>query len=84
MIRPLAAALLSSLTLFGPAAQASGTATATHRDGRTVVDAPTTRVVSTPERTRVRVDAGGARVRVDTATRQVRIRVPGFSGDFSW
>ena len=56
------------------------------QNGKTTVDAPTTRVAvdEASGATRVKVHAPGTRVAVDTERGQVRIRVPGFSGDISW
>lgn len=58
----------------------------TRKDGKTVVEAPTTRVAveeSTGD-TRVRVRAPFTKVDVDTERGQVRIRVPYYSGDIRW
>ncbi len=58
----------------------------TRTGGKTIVDAPTTRV-TTVERTgetRVKVRAPYANVDVDTSRQQVRIRVPYYSGDIRW
>lgn len=58
----------------------------TRTDGRTHVDAPTTRVLVNERTgdTRVRVRAPHTRVDVDTQRREVRIRVPYYSGDIRW
>ena len=76
----LATGALSAATT----AEASRTATVTHRNGRTVVIAPMTHVVTTPSATKVRVDAPYTTVRVDTGAGHVHIRVPGYNGDISW
>ena len=56
-----------------------------HRDGETIVDAPTTRVVTRGDKnTRVRVRAPYTKVDVDTRRRRVRIRVPYYNGDIRW
>jgi hypothetical protein len=58
----------------------------TRKDGKTVVEAPTTRVAvdeSTGD-TRVRVRAPASKVDVDTERGHVRIRVPYFDGDIRW
>lgn len=56
------------------------------QDGRTIVDAPTTRVKvdEATGDTRVRVRAPYSKVDVDTERGQVRVRVPYFSGDIRW
>lgn len=56
------------------------------KDGKTVVEAPTTRVTVEENSgdTRVRVRAPYAKVDVDTERGLVRIRVPYYSGDIRW
>ncbi len=66
------------------AAHAAKTTVDTHRDGRTFVAAPGTRVAVQPKRTKVHVEAPYSSVRVNTATNHVRIRVPYYSGDIRW
>lgn len=58
----------------------------TRTDGKTAVDAPTTRVTVDEQTgdTRVRVRAADAKVDVDTERGRVRIRVPYFNGDIRW
>ncbi len=56
-----------------------------HRNGETIVDAPTTRVETGGDNeTRVRVRAPYTKVDVDTKRRRVRIRVPYYNGDIRW
>ena len=56
-----------------------------HRNGKTVVDVPTTRVeTSGHQKTRVKVRAPHTKVDVDTKRRHVRIRVPYYNGDIRW
>ena len=55
-----------------------------HRNGETIVDAPTTRVETGNRRTRVKVQAPYTKVDVDTKRRHVRIRVPYYNGDIRW
>ncbi len=66
------------------AAHASKTTGDTHRDGRTFVSAPGTKVAVVPNRTKVHVEAPYSSVRVNTAANHVRIRVPYFNGDIRW
>lgn len=58
----------------------------TRKAGKTVVEAPTTRVAVDENSgdTRVRVRAPFTKVDVDTERGQVRIRVPYYSGDIRW
>ncbi len=68
-----------------PAAVADAGDYVEHRDGETIVDAPTTRVVTRGDKnTRVRVRAPYTKVDVDTRRRRVRIRVPYYNGDIRW
>ena len=53
-------------------------------NGRTVVEAPTTRLEKDKRRTTVEVRGPGADVDVDTERRRVRIRVPFFNGTVRW
>ncbi len=66
------------------AASAADPTSVKSENGRTAVKAPYTRVDTTPDRTKVRVNAPNADVRVDTEAGQVRIRVPYFSGNIRW
>ncbi|MEQ1731935.1 MAG: hypothetical protein ABL982_26475 [Vicinamibacterales bacterium] len=54
-------------------------------DGRTHVEAPTTRVDAGGDRgTQVKVRATDTKIDVDTDRGHVRIRVPYFNGDIRW
>jgi len=56
-----------------------------HRNGETIVDAPTTHVTTSGHRrTRVKVRAPYTKVDVDTSRRHVRIRVPYYNDDIRW
>jgi len=56
-----------------------------HRNGKTIVDVPTTRVeTGGDQKTRVKVRAPYTKVDVDTKRRHVRIRVPYYNGDIRW
>jgi hypothetical protein len=83
-IRFAGLAVAATALVAATTAEASRTAAVTHHNGRTVVSAPMTHVVTTPAATKVRVDAPYTTVRVDTGAGHVRIRVPGFNGDISW
>ncbi len=79
-------AVATVLILAPLAVPASARDVVTREDGKTIVDAPTTKVV-TRERdgaTRVKVRAPATKVDVDTERGHVRIRVPGYSGDIRW
>jgi len=55
------------------------------RNGKTIVDVPTTRVeTGGDKKTRVKVRAPYTKVDVDTKRRHVRIRVPYYNGDIRW
>ncbi len=83
------AALVATASTFVAVAALPAHATdtsVTRVDGKTYVEAPTTRV-AVDERTgasRVKVRAPATRVDVDTDRGQVRIRVPYFNGDIRW
>lgn len=56
-----------------------------HRNDKTIVDVPTTKVETDGDRrTRVKVRAPYTKVDVDTKRRHVRIRVPYYNGDIRW
>ena len=80
-VSKVAAIVLLSLV---PPAVADAHETARDENGRTVVEAPTTRVETEESRTKVEVRAPGADVDVDTERRRVRIRVPFFNGTVRW
>lgn len=85
--RRAALAAASSMLVALAAFPAAATDTSVTRvDGKTYVEAPTTRV-AVDEQTgasRVKVRAPATRVDVDTERGQVRIRVPYFNGDIRW
>jgi hypothetical protein len=76
-------ALLALGTLVGPVSAGD---VVTREDGKTYVNAPTTRVAVDEYTgdTRVRVRAPATKVDVDTERREVRIRVPYFNSDIRW
>ncbi len=80
-VSKVAAIVLLSLV---PPGLADARETGRVENGRTVVEAPTTRVETEKGRTKVEVRAPGADVDVDTERRRVRIRVPFFNGDVRW
>lgn len=77
----IAACITAGLTLAASAQPRDD-----RRDERpaTVVEAPTTRVETDADRTRVTVRAPATDVDVDTERREVRIRVPYFDGVIRW
>ncbi len=70
-----------AITLATPAV---GGKNVERRNGKTIVDVPTTQVETSPKKTRVKVRAPYTGVDVNTKRRRVRIRVPYYSGDIRW
>jgi len=77
-------ALLAAAGLLVLAVPATAGDVVKRQGDKTIVKAPTTRVETSPSKTKVNVRAPYSKVDVDTGRNKVRIRVPYFNRTITW